>query len=438
MDQQLVRRLREEVAEVLARQRREDAASHVAPMSAEDERQFARAVVSRVLDSYAREEVRAGRTPPSSEDEAQLAEGVHAALFGVGRLQPLLDDPDIENIDINGCDDVFIGYADGREVRGDPVAESDDELVELVQTLGAYSGLTSRPFDTANPQLDIRLPDGSRLSAVMGVCRRPSLSIRRARLSRVGLDTLVGYGTMSPELAAFLSAAVRARKNVMIAGATNAGKTTMLRALANEIEPAERLITVERALELGLGEFSDLHPNVVAFEERLPNSEGTGAIAMSELVRRSLRMNPSRVIVGEVLGDEIVTMLNAMSQGNDGSLSTIHANSSAEVFNRICTYAIQSQERLPSEATMMLIGGAIDFVVFVQRVNDFSSGGRLRRMVTSVREVNGVDGRVLSSEVFAQGADGVAVPAAALSCLEDLEAVGYVPGAAPTWLEPAS
>ena len=436
MDQQLVRRLREEVADLLARQRREDAANGLPPMSGEDERQFARAVVNRVLDRYAREEVTAGRNTLTSEEEFQLAEGVHAALFGVGRLQPLLDDPAVENIDINGCDNVFIGYSDGREVRGDPVAETDEELVELVQTLGAYSGLTSRPFDTSNPQIDLRLPDGSRLSAVMGVCPRPSLSIRRARLSKVHLDDLVGYGTMSPELAAFLSAAVRARKNIMIAGATNAGKTTLLRALANEIDPEERLVTVERALELGLGEFPDLHPNVVAFEERLPNTEGTGAIHMADLVRRSLRMNPSRVIVGEVLGDEIVTMLNAMSQGNDGSLSTIHANSSAEVFNRICTYAIQSQERLPAEATTMLIGGAVDFVIFVQRVNTFATGGALRRTITSVREVNGVDGRVLSSEVFAMGSQGYAEPAAQISCLPELEAVGYIPGAAPTWLEP--
>jgi Flp pilus assembly CpaF family ATPase len=148
---------------------------------------------------------------------------------------------------------------------------------------------------------------------------------------------------------------------------------------------------------------------------------------MSELVRRSLRMNPSRVIVGEVLGDEIVTMLNAMSQGNDGSLSTIHANSSLEVFNRICTYAIQSVERLPSDATMMLIAGAIDFVIFVERRNEYASGGGLRRMVTSVREVNGVDGRVLSSEIFAEGADGVAVPAAPIQCIDELLAVGYQP-----------
>lgn len=428
VDQGLVRRLREEVADTLARQRRDDAAAGNPQMSAQDERQFARAVINRVLDAHARTEIASGRTPLSPVEEEEVASGIHAALFGVGRLQPLLDDRDVENIDINGCDQVFIQYSDGREVKAPPVAESDDELVELIQVLGAYSGLTSRPFDSANPQLDIRLPDGSRMSAVMDVCARPAVSIRRARLSRVHLDDLVRLGSVTPEIAAFLSAAVSARKNIMIAGATNAGKTTMLRALANEIRPHERLITVERALELGLGEFTDLHPNVVAFEERLPNSEGNGAITMAELVRRSLRMNPSRVIVGEVLGDEIVTMLNAMSQGNDGSLSTIHANSSIEVFNRISTYAIQSSERLPVEATMMLIAGAIDFVVFVQKQNDYAAGGRLRRFVASIREVNGIDGRVLSSEVFAPGPDGVAVPAAPIACIDELAAVGYSPG----------
>ncbi|GAA3528655.1 ATPase, T2SS/T4P/T4SS family [Aeromicrobium panaciterrae] len=428
MDQQLLRRLREQVADTLSRQRREDAEAGIPLMSSDDERQFARAVVSRVLEAHARSEIAAGRTPPDRAEEEELAYGIHAALYGVGRLQPLLDDPEVENIDINGCDNVFVGYANGEERRLPPVAESDDELVELVQVLGAYSGLTSRPFDTSNPQLDLRLPDGSRLSAVMGVTQRPSLSIRRARLSRVSLDMLVESRTMTPELASFLSAAVGARKNIMIAGATNAGKTTLLRALANEIPPGERLITIERALELGLGEFTDLHPNVVAFEERLPNSEGQGAIQMAELVRRSLRMNPNRVIVGEVLGDEIVTMLNAMSQGNDGSLSTIHANSSLEVFNRICTYAIQSAERLPADATMMLIGGAIDFVVFLERRNEFDEGGSLRRVITSVREVNGVDGRVLSSEVFREGPGGEIEPAAAVSCLDELIAAGYRPG----------
>ena len=406
MDHGLVKRLRGDVGDRLAEQRRLDAAAGMPPMTGEDERQFARALISQALEEHARSEILVGRPPLNAQEEEDLAEAIHAALFGVGRLQPLLEDQNIENIDINGCDRVFIGYADGSEVFGEPVAESDEELVELIQVLAAYSGLSSRPFDTANPQLDLRLPDGSRLSAVMDVTLRPAISIRRARMGKVFLADLAGNGTISPDLGAFLAAAVAARKNIMIAGATNAGKTTLLRALANQIPAEERLITVERALELGLDHFPELHPNVVAFEERLPNSEGQGAITMADLVRRSLRMNPSRVIVGEVLGDEIVTMLNAMTQGNDGSLSTIHSNSSLEVFNRISTYAIQSAERLPVDATHMLIAGAIDFVVFQEKRNEYTQGGRLRRFVSSVREVTGVDGRVLSSEVFASGRDG--------------------------------
>jgi Flp pilus assembly CpaF family ATPase len=301
-DPQLVRALRAQVADRLNQQRRSDEVLGRAPMSPEDERQFARSLIVQVLEDHARAEITLGRTPPTAEEEETVAAAIHAALFGVGRLQPLLQNPDVENIDINGCDRVFVGFADGHEELADPVADSDEELVELIQILAASVGLASRPFDTANPQLDLRLPDGSRLSAVMSVCSRPSVSIRRARLGRVGLDDLVGNGTVTPELASFLRAAVRARKNVMIAGSTNSGKTTLLRALANEIPPVERLITVERALELGLDHFEDLHPNVVAFEERLPNSEGLGGVSMAELVRRSLRQNPSRVIVGEVLG----------------------------------------------------------------------------------------------------------------------------------------
>jgi len=432
LDHALIRRLRTEVADAIATRRREDAAIGLT-LSPDDERMYARSLIARALEQHMRVELEHGRVPPDAEEEELTAAAVHAALYGVGRLQPLLDDLDIENIDINGCDGVFVGYADGREVVGEPVADSDDELVELVQTLGAYSGLSSRPFDTANPMLDLRLPDGSRLSAVMEVTQRPAVSIRRNRMSKVFLSDLVGNSTFDEGLAAFFRAAVVARKNIMLAGATNAGKTTLLRALANEIPPQERLITVERALELGLGEFAELHPNVVALEERLPNAEGQGRIPMAELVRRSLRMNPSRVIVGEVLGDEIVTMLNAMSQGNDGSLSTIHANSSQEVFNRIATYAIQAVERLPQDATMMLIAGAIDFVVFLKRDNQYGQGGRLQRYVSSVREINGVDGRVLSSEVWAPGPDGRARPNAPIGCIDDLVAAGYQPESYGRW-----
>jgi pilus assembly protein CpaF len=433
VDHLLVRRLRGQVAERLNDQRRRDSVSGRAPMSGEDERQFARSLIVQVLEDFARAEISEGRPPLMSEDEERVAAAIHAALFGVGRLQPLIEDPEVENIDINGCDRVFVGYADGREELHSPVADSDEELIELIQVLAANVGLTSRPFDAANPQLDLRLPDGSRLSAVMGVCARPSISIRRSRLGKVSLDDLIRTGTMTPDVADFLRAAVRVRKNIMIAGATNSGKTTLLRALANEIPPYERLVTVERALELGLDAFADLHPNVVAFEERLPNSEGLGGVTMAELVRRSLRMNPSRVVVGEVLGDEIVTMLNAMSQGNDGSLSTIHANSATEVFNRIATYALQAAENLPVEATHMLIAGSINFVVFLRKRNDYASGGGLVRRVESVREVTGVDGRVLSSEVFTIARGGHLAPHAPLSCGDDLAEGGYAPMVEGRW-----
>ncbi|MDQ1292532.1 MAG: pilus assembly protein CpaF, partial [Actinomycetota bacterium] len=241
-DHILVRRLRTQVADRLNQQRRADAVAGRPPMSGEDERQYARSLIVQVLEDHARAEIAAGRTPPSSDQEENTAAAIHAALFGVGRLQPLLDDPDVENIDINGCDRVFVSYADGREQLHDPVAETDGELVELIQVLAASAGLASRPFDSANPQLDLRLPDGSRLSALMAVCSRPSISVRRSRLGKVGLTDLLGNGTISEELAGFLSAAVAARKNIMISGATNAGKTTLLRALANEIPPHERLI----------------------------------------------------------------------------------------------------------------------------------------------------------------------------------------------------
>src|ERR1700753_4121530 len=169
MDHSVVKRVRGEVGHGLADQRRLDAATGIAPMSGEDERQFARAIISQVLEEYARGEITAGRPPLNAQDEEELAEAIHAALFGVGRLQPLLEDQQIENIDINGCDRVFIGYADGREVMATPGAESDEELIELVQVLAAYSGLSSRPFDTANTQFDLALPDRSLVVAGMDV-----------------------------------------------------------------------------------------------------------------------------------------------------------------------------------------------------------------------------------------------------------------------------
>jgi pilus assembly protein CpaF len=436
VDHELVRRLQGEVADRLSAARREDRAAGRAPLSGEDERQQARSVIGGVVAAEITRWMRNGQEPPSADTDRALAEAVFARLFGAGRLQVLLDDPEIENIDINGCDEVFVSYADGRCERVGPVAATDAELIEQVQLLAAYAGLSARAFDDANPELDLRLPDGTRLSALRRVTARPAVSLRRHRYPKVFLADLVGNGTVTPELARFLSAVVRARRNVMIAGETDAGKTTLLRALVNEIDPRERICTVENSLELGLRAYPELHPNVVEAEAAPSNSEGVGEVGMAQLVRRTLRMNPGRVIVGEVLGPEVVTMLNAMSQGNDGSLSTIHARTPRGVFDRIATYARQATERLDLDATHQLVAGgeggtgALDLVVFLRKARAEATGtAAIRRYVSCVLEVNGYDRRVQASEIFTPGADGRAVrdPRVPIGCLADLMDVGYDP-----------
>ncbi|MFB7376561.1 CpaF family protein [Kitasatospora purpeofusca] len=413
------------VGEQLTQAQRDDARQGKPPMAPEVEREFARSLINTVLQSYNAEQAAIGIPAMSPHDERELADAVHARIYGAGALQPLLDDPEIENIDIQG-ERTFVTYAGGIRKQLPPVTHSNEALVELVQNLAATAGLTSRAWDKTNWELDLRLPGGERLSAVMDVTTVPSISIRRARLGRIFLQDLVRFGSVTEEAASFLRAAVLARKNIMIGGATDAGKTTMLRALANVIPPEERLITVEKARELGLDEFEELHPNIVVMEERQPNSEGLGGVAMAELVRRSLRQNPDRVIVGEVLGPEIVTMLNAMSQGNDGSLSTIHARNSASVFKRITTYARQAAEGFDRETTHDLIAGALDFVVYLSKVKNPATGEKERRLV-SIREVTGVDGQVLSNEVFKLNAYGELKPSTVLTCLDELAEHGYYP-----------
>ncbi|HZU80040.1 MAG TPA: ATPase, T2SS/T4P/T4SS family, partial [Acidimicrobiales bacterium] len=381
----------------------------------------------------------------AAHDEQRLAQDVLDALFGLGRLQSIIDDPDVENIDINGCDRVWVTYSDGRKEMVEPVADSDEELVELVKSAATRFGLSERRFDLARPQLDLRLPDGSRLSALMAVCVRPAVSVRRHRFTELSLDDLVALGTMDEDLSSFLAASVRARKNLVVAGAMNSGKTTLLRALASEIPPHERLVTIEQAFELGLDSDVERHPDIVALEARPANIEGEGQITVADLVRRALRMNADRVIVGEVLGDEVLPMLNAMSQGRSGSMCTIHADSSAGVFRRIASYAVQAPERLPVEASNLLVAGAVNFVVFLdsdedpcdpaaprevleadhaavpapsrgprRRISGFAARPR-SRFVSSVREVVDAEGaQVVSNEVYAPGPDRRAVPAAPL------------------------
>ncbi len=298
----------------------------------DDRREFARQQIFAHLDLLADQGAEGGTAWHDPEDEQRLAQSVLDALFGLGRLQALVDNPEIENIDINGCDRVWATFADGSKRLMPAIADSDEEIVDMVRSAASRFGLSERRFDLARPELDLRLPDGSRLSALMAVTARPSISIRRHRFSDLSLDDLTELGTVDDDVASLLGAAVRARKNIVVSGAMNSGKTTLLRALAAEVAPRERIVTIEQAFELGLDAAPNRHPDMVALEARPANIEGEGLVSVADLVRRALRMNADRVIVGEVLGDEVLPMLNAMSQGRSGSMCTIHSDSSAGVF----------------------------------------------------------------------------------------------------------
>jgi Flp pilus assembly CpaF family ATPase len=402
-DETVVRSLRSSIAEELSTTVRA-MVDQGHRLDGADEEMLTRQLIDERLERLATEAIAAGRPVMSQVEEEALARAVFDRLFHLGRLQPLLDDETIQNVVANGHDRVFVEYAGGLKMEGPPVAESDEELIEQLREIGRRYGLSEREFNPGRPQLNLQLPDGSRLFAVAWVCARPSVSIRRHRFMKLELSDLIGLGAIDEGLASFLGAAVRSRLQIIVAGATGAGKTTMLRALASEIPRSERIVTIETELELGLDRFPDVHPDCVALEAREANVEGAGEVTAADLVRMSLRMNPDRVIVGEVRGDEIVPMLNAMSQGNDGSMCTVHADSSATVFNKMALYAMQAPERLPLEATCQLAAAAVDLVVFIAKSTD-------GRWVSSVRQVVGADGsQVVTNEVFRPGPDGRAVP----------------------------
>lgn len=412
--QQLVDQLRAQIAAQLA-------ADGLA-LTGQQRTQRIEALVAAALDEYARQQLAAGRMPLDPPVEATVAKAVRDALTGLGGLEPLLADPRITNIHINGGT-VWVTYDDGTKHRMPAVTATAEELIELIRDIAARSGAEERRFDRGVPRVSVRLPDGSRLFATM-LSRQPAVSIRRHTLLNVTLHELQAkYGAMDPGLRDLLTAIVLAKKNVIICGATDIGKTTFLRAMAKAIPPVERLITIEDTDELALDEDPD-HPDCVALQAREPNIEGEGGIDLAELVRWALRMAPDRVILGEARGGEVVPLLNCMSQGNDGSLATIHTSSSAQAFTRLMTYAAQSAERLPFESTAPLVGGAVHFVVHLAWSPD-----RVR-VVSSIREVLHAEGpQVVSNEIFRPGADrraGAATPIRA-ETLDDLVAAGFDP-----------
>jgi pilus assembly protein CpaF len=405
VDEALVRSLRGSVASELARRRKARADDGEPRLSEDDVRELGNALIWDGLQSHAKELLNRGVAPPTTEEDQALHKAVYSLLFEFAGLQPHLDRADVVNVHAEGGQPVWLELTDGSVVRGSPVASSAEELVEFVRELGRRIGLSERRFDPDHYWINLQLPDGSRLFAIGWVTREPHLFLRRHHLIDVTTADLQAHGAMSEMVAVFLDTVVRARYDVIIAGGQGDGKTTLLRALAAAIDPAERIVTIESDFELGLDRLPLRHHEVVALEAREANVEGVGRVTCAELVRRAMRMTAKRIIVGEVLGDEVLPMLQAMNSGAKGSMCTVHADSSNEVFKRLALLAQEPPLRLELHHTYALAAAAIDFSVFVQR----DRAGH--RVVSSIREIRGYeDGMVVTNELFTPDADGRAIP----------------------------
>ena len=330
---------------------------------------------------------------PAIAEPERLARRILDDLLGLGALQPLLDDPEVEEVIVNGPQRVF-AISGGRKRLSDVVFESDEQLLGLLRRA---LGPLGRRLDETSPMVDARLPDGSRLNAVMPplALGGTHATIRKFLLRARTLQDLVSLDALTPDAAAFLEAAVRSGLNILIAGGTGSGKTTCLNALGSSVAGLEeRVVTIEETAELQL---EPVLPDCVALQARPPNAEGAGGVPIRELVKNALRMRPTRIVVGEVRGAEALDMLTAMNSGHDGSMCTLHANGAREALTKLRTYALMAEEGLPAQAVTEMIAEAIQLVVHLRME---PSG---RRVVASIYEVTGLEGdQVSGSEIFAQ------------------------------------
>lgn len=373
------------------------------PLSLDDEQALTRSLIADELQRLAQDAYRNGRAPLDAAVEAELADAVFDRVHGLGRLQPYIDDPELANIHVNGYDNVWLVYRDGTKVRGEWAAESDRELIDIIATAARRIGRSEKRWDQVSWELHLQLPGGERLHAVMGLTGRPAITIRRHDFSMYRLKHLIDLGVIDDGIADFLAAAVRAKLNLIVAGGTNTGKTTLLRCLLNEVPPDERVVTVEDNLEIGLDRFTDLHPDHVIWERRGANIEGRGEATLADCVRATLRQNPDRVIVGEIRGVEVVDMLRAMSQGNDGSMSSIHADSSKGAIVRLGMYTAEAG--LDEQTSNKWIANAVDLIIHLGWVDGV-------RRVTSIREVLDADDRqIATNEIYHPSTAGSATPA---------------------------
>ncbi|MCU1440623.1 MAG: pilus assembly protein CpaF [Rhodoglobus sp.] len=345
------------------------------------------------LHAYARSEllqiVTEEQVPLSSGERANLIKEIGADVLGFGPLELLLDDPSVTEIMVNGPDQVYV-ERDGHLTLSGSRFTSEAQLRRVIERIVSKVG---RRIDESSPLVDARLPDGSRVNAIIPplAVNGSSLTIRKFSREPLTVSDLMSFGTLTQDMAAMLEACVLARLNIIVSGGTGTGKTTLLNVLSGFIPEEERIVTIEDAVELQLQQV-----HVVRLESRPSNIEGKGEITIRDLVRNSLRMRPDRIIIGECRGGETLDMLQAMNTGHEGSISTVHANAPRDAIARMETLVLMAGMDLPLRAVREQIASAIDVIVQISRLRDGT------RRITHITEVQGMEGDIVTlQEAFA-------------------------------------
>jgi pilus assembly protein CpaF len=326
------------------------------------------------------------RTLPMSRMESEwLVQEILNEILGYGPLEPLLKDPDISDILVNGCDKVWV-ERQGKLQKTNVHFRSNAHLMQIIDRIVTSVG---RRIDETNPMVDARLPDGSRVNAIIPplALDGPSVSIRRFGTIPITAANLIAYGSVPKEMMDLLRGCVIAKLNVVISGGTGSGKTTLLNVLSSFIPEDERIVTIEDSAELRMQQ-----EHVVRLETRPPNLEGRGAVTQRDLVRNSLRMRPDRIVLGECRGEEAIDMLQAMNTGHEGSLATVHANSARDAIGRLETMVGMGMPNMNDKSVRLTISRAVDLIVQLDRLIDGT------RRVMSITEVTGMEGEVVSSQ----------------------------------------
>ncbi|HPB76658.1 MAG TPA: CpaF family protein [Chromatiaceae bacterium] len=324
------------------------------------------------------------QAPYPQTTRQRIIRDIQDEILGLGPLETLLRDPSISDILVNGANQVYVERR--RKLEQVPIVfDSDGHLLSIIERIVSRVG---RRIDESSPMVDARLPDGSRVNAIIPplALDGPALSIRRFPADRLTIQRLIELGALTRSMSQVLAATVRGRLNILISGGTGTGKTTLLNCLSGEIPPDERIVTVEDSAELQLQQ-----PHVVRLETRPPNIEGKGEISQRDLVRNCLRMRPDRIVLGEIRGGEALDMLQAMNTGHDGSLATIHANSSRDALTRLESMVAMTGLNLPTGPVRAQIGSALDLIVQLERMEDG------RRRIISIDEVQGMEGEIITT-----------------------------------------